>query len=60
MLQLELSVQIKDLADQFDSLKWRSGASVQELYILRGSLARIHTTLTTPSVQTFEPLEVRR
>ena len=60
MLQLELSVQLKDLAGQFDSLKWRSGASVQELDILRGSLARIHARLTTPSAQTFGPLEVRR
>ena len=60
ILQLELSAQIKDLADQFDSLKWRSGASVQELDILRGSLARIHTTLATPSAQTFGPLEVRK
>ena len=60
MLQLELSVQIKELAGQFDSLKWRSGASIQELDILRCSLARIHTTLTTPSAPTFGPLEVRR
>ena len=60
MLQLELSVQIKDLAGQFDSLKWRSGASVRELDILRGSLARIHATLITPSAQNFVPLEVRR
>lgn len=60
ILQLELSVQIKDLAGQFDSLKWRSGASVQELDILRDSLTRIHATLITPSVQDFGPLEVRR
>ena len=60
MLQLELSVQIKDLAGQFDCLKWRSGASVQELDILRGSLARIHATLIAPSAQNFGPLEVRR
>ncbi len=60
MLQLELSVQIKDLAGHFDSLKWRSGASVQELDILRSSLARIHATLITPSAKSFEPLEVRR
>ena len=59
-LQLELSVQIKDLACRFDSLKWRSGASVQELDNLRCSLARIHATLITPSVQTFGPFEVRR
>ena len=60
MLQLELSVQLKDLARRFDSLKWRSGASVQELDILRVSLVHIHATLVTPSAKTYEPLEVRR
>ena len=60
MLQLELSVKIKDIAGRFDSLKWRSGASVQELDILRSSLVRIHATLITPGGQNFEPIEVRR
>ena len=60
ILQLELSVQIKDLAGQFDCLKWRSGASVQELDILRDSLTRIHATLINRSVRDFGPLEVRR
>lgn len=60
MLQLELSVKIKDIARRFDSLKWRSGASVQELDVLRGSLVRIHATLITPGGQNFESFEVRR
>lgn len=60
MLQLELSVKIKDIAGRFDSLKWRSGASIQELDILRSSLIRIHATLITSGDQNFEPFEVRR
>ena len=60
MLQLELSVKIKDIARRFDSLKWRSGASVQELDVLRGSLVRIHATLITPGGQNFESFEVRK
>ena len=60
VLQLELSVKIKDIAGRFDSLKWSSGASVQELDVLRSSLVRIHATLITSGGQTFEPLEVRR
>ena len=59
MLQLELSVKIKDIAGRFDSLKWRSGASIQELDILRSSLVRIHATLITSGDQIFEPFEVR-
>ena len=60
MWQLELSVKVKDIAGRFDSLKWRSGASIQELDILRSSLVRIHATLGTSGDQNFEPFEVRR
>ena len=58
--QLDHSLQIRALADQFDALKWRSGASVQQLDILRNSLACVHEAVVSASIQSFEPLDVRK
>ena len=60
--QLEGSLQARALADRFDALKWNSGASVQELAILRTSMARIHDTIAvTPildpsSLHVYDPV----
>ena len=58
LLQLDLALQIRNLADRFHSLKWSAGASVQELGILRDSLARAHDTVVAASTTSFEPLMV--
>ena len=56
--QLKFSLQVKGLAARFDALKWSSGASIQELGILRNSIARIHDAIGTASLESFSPLEV--
>ena len=56
--QLEFSLQVKGLAARFDALKWSSGASIQELDILRNSIARIHDAVDNASLESFGLLEV--
>lgn len=57
--QLELSNQVKDLANRFDALKWGSGTSVQELCSLQRSITRIHEAIESASPLDLRSLEVR-
>ena len=57
LLRLESSHQVKRLANRFDALKWKSGASVQELDILCTSIRRMHDSILSSS-QDDEALEV--
>ena len=57
--QFENSIQIKDLANRFDALRWGSGASVQELCSLQRSIARIHDAIGSASPLNVRSLEVR-
>lgn len=59
LTQFEFSIQIEDLANRFDALRWASGASVQELCTLQRSIARIHDTVGSASPLKFISLEVR-
>ena len=52
--QFEFSIQVEDLANRFDALRWGSGVSVQELCTLQRSIARIHS-----AIGSISPLEVR-
>lgn len=56
--QLERSVAVRSLADRFDSLRWSSGSSVQELCSLRQSIERVHWAIESSSSHNFGPLEV--
>ena len=47
--QLETSNQLKDLADRFDTLRWVSSTSVEELCSLQRSLAGIHDAIRSAS-----------
>lgn len=55
--QLEFSIQIKDLANRFDTVRWGSGASVQRLCSLQMSIAHIHEAIDLAS--SFGSLKVR-
>jgi midasin len=55
--QLKYGLQLRELAERFDALKWSSGASVQELDMLRDSIVRMHNTITN-SWQEVGPLKV--
>ena len=57
MSQLDTCLEIEALADRFDSLKWRSGASLRELGILRNSLVAVHALVDAEGTQTPAGLE---
>ena len=58
--QLELSNQLKDLANRFDALRWVSSTSVQGLCTLQRSMVGIHNAIGSASPLDFRPIEVRQ
>lgn len=58
--QLELNLMVKGLADRFDAVKWKSGASVRELKDLQSSMTRLHTNVEACSSLDLSPLDVGR
>ena len=56
--QFEFSLQIKDLANRFDALRWGSGASVQRLCSLQMSIAHIYDAIDAASSLDFRSLKV--
>ncbi len=56
--QLEFSLRIKGLADQFDTLKFSSGASLRELESLQSSIVQIHGVAENISPLETNPLTV--
>lgn len=58
--QLEFSLLAKGLADRFDAVKWKSGASLRELATLRSSIIRLHSDVEACSSFDMSPLDVRQ
>ena len=56
--QLDLSNQVKDLADRFDALRWRSNTSVQELCSLQRSITQIHNAIEVAPLPDARSIEV--
>ena len=57
--QLDLSNQVKSLADRFDALRWGSGTSVQELCSLQRSITQIHNAIEVAPLPDARSIEVR-
>lgn len=55
----QFSIQIEDLANRFDTLRWGSGASVQELCTMQRSIAQIHNAIGSTSPLELRSLKVR-
>ncbi len=58
--QLELSNQLKDLANRFDALRWVSSTSIRGLCTLQRSMVGIHNAIGSTSALNFRPIEVRQ
>lgn len=56
--ELTFSLRIKELADIFDSSKWSSDASIQELEAVGNSIVRIHNTTKSAIAEAPGSLEV--
>lgn len=57
---LEMHLNMEALADRFDNLKWRSGASLGKLIDLHASLVAVHasfSSLETPNIATLEKMK---
>lgn len=56
--QFETCIRIEGIADRFDSLKWRSGASLEELGKMRDSLFMVYTSVLEKNQKATETLNV--
>lgn len=56
--QLECGLQVEKLADQFDTLKWTVGASIQELDSFRRSMILFHNRMNVFETHDDESLRV--
>lgn len=57
--QLELSNRVKDLANHFDSMRWGSSTSVEELCSLQRSIVCIHDAIESTLPLDYRSLDVR-
>ena len=55
--QLETCLEIEELADRFDILRWHFGASIPELGKIRDSLLGVHTSVNRHDILTIKALE---
>ncbi len=58
--QLEARLEVEELADRFDALRWASDASFEEILILRQSVADMYNKVKPADAQFNEQLEVSK